>query len=300
MSPRVAERRRKPAAEPYLKVTLFDQITSSLQTVLLFLLGLVGVLYLIWLFNKPPEVESLVPVEFVELAGGEITGSVDDALDVQSSEDLVPDPSMVDQPADEVQIEKMLDQVVQMSDRAAEMADRQFQDDAISAGPTGRVEGNGRRAGGSGDGERGVPRENRWIVRWAENSPAEVYAAQLQFFGIELGALTRDGKLIYLSNLTAAKPTARTVTSGADEKRLYMTWQAGERQQVDLALFEKAGIKLTGATLFHFYPPQTEAQLARLEASFANRRPQDIRKTYFVVQREGGGYKLVVTRQMYF
>ncbi len=299
MAERLRER-RSTAPEPFLKVSLFDQITSSLQTVLLFLFGLVAVLYAIWLFNKPPTVEALVPIEFVELAGGDLSGSVDDNLDVQSSEDIVPDPSMVEQQMDDVQVEEMLDQVVQMADQAAEMADRQFQDDPVNNGPTGRVEGNGKRAGGSGDGERGIPRENRWIVRWGENATPEAYAAQLDFFGIELGALTPDGKLIYLSKLSSPNPVARTVTSGADEKRLYMTWQAGDRQQADLALFEKAGVKLNKATLFHFYPPQTEAQLASLEVNYANKPPQNIRRTYFVVQRERNGYKLVVTRQLYF
>lgn len=301
----MAESNRKhrvSVSGPVLKVSLFDQVMSTLQTMLFFLVAIVVVLYGLWLFHKPPTMQVMVPVEYVPSPGGVPDGSLEESLDIQSSEDLAADASMVDQPTNEsANIEEMLDHVVEVSDQAAEMTGNQFRQEVTTGGRPGRIEGTGnRRARGQGDGERGFPRETRWMVRWADDSSPDMYAAQLEYFGIELGALTRDGKLIYLSNLTAERPTARTVTSGADEKRLYMTWQAGERQKADLALFEKAGIKLDKVTLFHFYPAQTEQQLAQLEVSYANKQPQYIRKTYYVVQRERNGYKLVVTRQLYF
>ena len=50
-------------------------------------------------------------------------------------------------------------------------------------------------------------------------------AGEFFYFKIELGALLRNGKMVYLSNVSSEKPTSRTATSGEDEKRLYMTWQ---------------------------------------------------------------------------
>ncbi len=304
MSEATTDRSRRPPSvqghDPYMKVTVYDQLTSSLQTVVFFLIAVVGILYAIWFLNKPPRVESLVPVEFVELAGGDLSGAIDESLNVESSEDIIPDPSLVEQVSEEVQLEEVLDQVVDISDRATEMAEKQFQEDVVNAGPTGRVEGTGRKGFGNGDGERGIPREQRWLVRFTDNNSVDLYAEQLQYFGIELGALTRDGKLFYLSDLTKGKPTVRSVSSGANEKRLYMTWQAGDRQAADMELFERAGLKLKDVTLFHFYSPKAESELVRLETSHANRSVDQIRRTYFVVQRAGNGYKFVVTRQTYF
>ena len=106
--------------------------------------------------------------------------------------------------------------------------------------------------------------------------------------------------MVYLSNLSKDPPTKRTSTTGADETRLYMTWQGGGRRKADVEFFTKAGVDVFDAILFHFYPPETEALLARLEREFANRPVDQIRRTYYVVSPERGGYQFKVTRQSYF
>ena len=45
---------------------------------------------------------------------------------------------------------------------------------------------------------------------------------------------------------------------------------------------------------------QIEQTLARLEQSYANRPVKDIRRTYFTVVPQRGGYTFAVTRQTYF
>jgi len=126
------------------------------------------------------------------------------------------------------------------------------------------------------------------------------YARQLDFFGIEFGAIV-DGKLVYLSKLASPSPIVRTAAGGADEKRLYMTWQGGSRKQADLQLFQKAGIAVGNGVIFQFYPKDTEDRLARLELAYRSRRANDIRRTYFTVQRiaGGGGYEFTVAHQTY-
>ncbi|MGH7200365.1 MAG: hypothetical protein ACREJB_07145, partial [Planctomycetaceae bacterium] len=126
------------------------------------------------------------------------------------------------------------------------------------------------------------------------------YARQLDFFGIELGALLPEGKLVYLSNLSNSTPSKKIISTGSGEQRLYMTWRGGGRKLADVQLFQKAGVDVRSATIFHFYPQKTEQMLARLELSYRNRPVREIRRTYFAVERAGNGYQFVVTRQSYF
>jgi hypothetical protein len=151
---------------------------------------------------------------------------------------------------------------------------------------------------GSGTGTGGYPREQRWLVRFGDLQSVDEYARQLDYFGIELGALV-GGKLNYVSKLSNAQPRLQTATSGANEKRLYMTWQGGNRKQADVQLLKKAGVEVGSGTIFHFYPKETEDRLALLELNYRNRRASDIRRTYFAVKRGDAGYDFEVIRQTY-
>jgi hypothetical protein len=134
-------------------------------------------------------------------------------------------------------------------------------------------------------------------VKFVERGTLDEYAQQLEFFGIELGALMPDGKLVLVSKLTAAKPTVRTVTNGQEEKRLYFTWKGGTRKTIDLQLFQKAGVDASNALIMHFYPPATENQLAVLELQYKNRKAADIKKTYFAVKAAKQGYEFTISSQ---
>ena len=51
----------------------------------------------------------------------------------------------------------------------------------------------------------GLPREQRWFIKFGDEESVDKYAEQLDFFGIELGALFPDrGELIYLSKMSTA------------------------------------------------------------------------------------------------
>lgn len=163
--------------------------------------------------------------------------------------------------------------------------------------PFGTKGGTGRPPIGFGKGKGGFPREMRWFVKFVERGTLDEYAQQLEFFGIELGALMPDGKLVLISKLTAGRPTSRTVTSGEEEKRLYFTWKGGTRKGLDLQLFQKAGVDANNALVMHFYPAQTENQLAVLEQQYKNRKANEIKKTYFAVKSITNGYEFNVTSQ---
>lgn len=163
--------------------------------------------------------------------------------------------------------------------------------------PFGTKGGTGRPPIGFGKGKGGFPREMRWFVKFVERGTLDEYAQQLEFFGIELGALMPDGKLVLVSKLTAGKPTARTVTNGQEEKRLYFTWKGGTRKGVDLQLFQKAGIDASNALIMHFYPLETENQLAVLELQYKNRKAAEIKKTYYSVRSAKQGFEFTITSQ---
>lgn len=78
-----------------------------------------------------------------------------------------------------------------------------------------------------------------------------------------------------------------------------MTWQGGgTRREADVKLFQRAGVDASQGTIFHFYPRETEQLLMTIEQQYAGRRQQEIRRTYFVVERGGDGFVFRVTRQV--
>ncbi len=286
--------------QPVLKVTTYDRVSSFMMA----LLGglLVGVLAVvaIWFANRPPPPLDLVPLEMLEVSGGFEDGNPDDTWDLQSPDPEDPNASLIEEPIEDLQIEEVLDNVVELSDQATEQFEQVEADSSEARGNPGSATGTGGRPLGMGPGMGGVPAERRWFLRFSDDRSIDEYAKQLDFFGIELGVITPDGKLTYVSKLSQGRPQTRAVESGADEKRLYMTWQSGDRRAVDAALLKKVGIVVDRrAVIFHFYPKQTEQMLGTLEIKYRNTPPQKIRRTYFQVKKRGSGYEFEVTRQSY-
>lgn len=280
---------------PVLRVTLFDRLSSGM---IAFVMGLtlgVAMIIVYWATTRPERHDFLVPMEMVELSGGSEDGAPDETLKVESPEDPTENPS--EDVLQDVQLTEVVENVVELANQATRQAEQVQVTDA--SGSPGSADGTGRRALGSGPGAGGIPNEQRWFIQYSDQAGLNEYAQQLQHFGIELGALLPSGQLIYLSNLTNPKPTTRTSTSGKTEDRLYMTWQGGSRKQADEQLFNRAGVDASNAILFHFYPKSTEQQLLTLEFQYAKRKASEIRRTYFVVIKQGAGYNFVVTRQVY-
>lgn len=286
---------------PVMRVTLYELVSSwviALFVGLLVTCILVVTVYLTTRLPKPPQA---IPVELVELPGGFEDGSPDETLRVDSPEPEARDAVPADAVADQVEIAEAIEAVVEMSEAATQQVQQQFDTGVQNTGKVGSAKGTGRRALGFGTGTGGIPREQRWFVKFGERSSLDEYARQLEFFGIELGALLPDGRLAYLTNLTAAAPEVRYVKGGASEARLYMTWQGGERRGADVQLFAKANVQAQGDTvIFHFYPKVTENKLAQLELDYRNRPVKQIRRTYFAVEPDAGGYRFSVFRQIFF
>ncbi len=284
-----------------MRVTAFDRHSAFMISVVVALIVVVIAVVAWWLTVRPPPPPALVPMEIVDASGGFEDGAIDETMNIESPLEEIPNAAPVEEQTDELMIEETLDSVVELSDRASQQVQDILASDAESAGVPGSLSGTGGKPLGEGLGFGGVPRENRWFVRFADDKELSEYARQLDHFKIELGAVfPREGKLVYLYNLSKNPPDKRTVTSDKDELRLYMNWQGGRRKEADEQLFQRAGVNIDGAHILHFYPRETEELLARLELAHANRSVQEIRRTYFVVVPQGRGFTFAVTRQSYF
>ena len=289
-----------PAQQPELRVTRYDQVSSWLIAMVGGLGLAVFSLTVAWVSIQPVSVREPVPVEIVEVSGGVEDGSVEESLQLESPEPETEQASLAEEDAAEPEIEETLENVMDVADEATNQAEKQFEFQTRNAGKKGSASGTGRRALGIGSGKGGVPREQRWFVSYSDRSTLEEYGKQLDFFGIELGLLTAEGKLIYLSRFSQAVPVSRTTNSGKGENRLYMTWQGGARRTADLQLFRRAKIEPGQSVLMQFYPPQVEKQLIRLELDYKKRALAEIRRTYFSTRPIETGYEFYVTQQTYF
>lgn len=287
------QQRTHPA--PVLKVTLFDRVSSFLMAAVVALLTAVAaIVALLPAFQQQTPAPVLPAVEFVS-AGFE-QGTPEERLNVDSPEEPIPNASTLNDEIPTEPVDARLESVMELAESAAE----QFEPSAMPMfvpGAPGSVDGTNGPPLGDPD-QRGTGTAPRWYVLFGETVSVEEYARQLEFFGIEPAAVFRErGELVYLSDLTAARPSTRVATSG--DERLYMSWQGGRGRSADRELFTRAGVDVTGADLVHFYPARTEELLARLEESFSSRPVDQIQRTYFIVVVEGSGYSFAVTRQHY-
>lgn len=281
---------------PVMNETLYDRTTSWQIALFVGLAGLAALLFAVWLANFLPEVVSK-PMMMESGTGGFEDGAPDETLHVESPEDPSDDPSLSNDQS-ETQLEQITEQIITLSANAAAMQAPNEYSDPSGGGNPGSAQGTGGRPLGSGGGAGGgVKRENRWVVQFADKNNLKAYAKQLEFFKIELGCAFKNGQIYYLSNMSS-NPQLRQETLSSEDKRLFMSWQGGDRVKADRELLAKAGVPNTEkGTPLHFYHPETEQMLANLEFSFGNKKPEQIRRTSFQVRKNGSGYEFVVTSQ---
>ena len=167
----------------------------------------------------------------------------------------------------------------------------------------GSGQGDSRPPGPLGEGSNIISRAERWELKFTARN-LKAYAAQLDFFKIELGAVGGNvAKVDYISDLSGTPK--RRQGEGDAEKRLYFLWrQDGPLQQYDAQLMRNAGVNTTGRQIIKFLTPELEDQLARLELQYAfkqhNRRvsAKEFAKTVFECQpTSSGGFEWVVLEQ---
>lgn len=282
---------------PVLRVTFYDRISAFLMAIVLGLCVVVLGIIALWQRVGQPMTVGPRLVEFVPAADSD--DSAPQTLEVTSPE-AFPYAEPVDPETDARPFEERVTSVIALAEAASRHVQQPVEfTTTIMGAPGSAGDGTGTGLGEEFYGD-GNPPARRWFIQFREGDSIEDYAAQLDYFGIELGLLRPDhGELLYLSDLSDESPTTRVVTTG-DDQRLYMSWQGEGRHSADVELFRRAGIDVADGGIYHFYPADTEELLVRLESSFAQRPVEEIRRTYFVVVRQGAGYTFVVTRQHRF
>lgn len=297
---------------PVIKASRYDQVLSLM--IALITVFVIAVLMLATMVKTKPRIDVLqqtVPVEFFEDPGGDPNGDTTDPTQAGSGP-AVMDATQADIPPDETEKVSDSDDPVSISSDAADqlpaltpaplISSAQSNPTATGSGGsggtgtgTGRLFGHGPGKGG------GFPREERWFIRYSDTAALDEYARQLDYFGIELGAIVGQ-QLVYISQMSGSTPQVRRAPGGGGEKRLYFTWQGGSRKRADVQLFQKAGIAVGDSVIFQFYPKNTENLLAKVEFEYERRKYNEIRRTYFAVRKpeSGSGYEFYVTRQVTF
>lgn len=137
-----------------------------------------------------------------------------------------------------------------------------------------------------------------WEIEFEDGLNTEEYARQIDFFKIEIGAVSKKGKIEYISRVTRPKPD-KHVGDARSDYRLRIGWKKGTLHAADRKLLSKAGINSEGKDLFHYFPIEVQVQLADLERAYAKREPGDIRRTRFLLKpkTKADGYEFVVVEQ---
>jgi hypothetical protein len=304
---------RDHSAAPVIRVTDYDRIWSILVALLAVLAVAVWFLFLVWDSFHPHVPQLQQAIELIpDESGGIENGSPTDSLKLEGTgperADATPGEALDDSRPEVLDVLQSVSLEAASADSASAVtagsSDQLQLDTAPVASPKGGFAlGTGTKpALGGGPGSKGGwPRHQRWYVYFPDEGSLSSYTRQLDYFGIELGALMPDRTITYLSELSQDKPTARSAATGEGEKRLFFTWQGGKRRDADMQLFAKAGVPIDNTTIiFHFYPPNTENMLATKEKNYGNRPIRQIRRTFFSVVPTGTGYDFEVTRQVYY
>ena len=260
---------------PSLKPSRFDRVASLLISTLILSGTSVAVLAVLWLGTRRDVPMTPIPVE-PGGASGEQSGAELSELDLPQLSEL---PQLA-----------VAETVVELS--------TVLSGESIAAASTidlGRPSDDSRPIGPPSP-PVAVPRWERWEIRY-EAANLQAYARQLDFFGIELGAVGRKPLVDYASRFSKGGAVTRS-GSGSDEKRLYLTWRGGRLQLMDRELLERAGIDVDRRRILQFYPQTIEDMLARLEQEHAqDGRVDQLRKTIFGVRRNADGYEFFIIEQ---
>jgi hypothetical protein len=288
---------RDPAFSKPREVEKFDvsaqDRASSMVVALLFILGfIVLIMFAIWLSTRI-KYKVVVPVTMVEELGGGGGGNGTPGGE-QQLEEVSPEEV---KDLQEVSVEQTLQQITDaVSTQAVNL-------DAIEGGATGLGTGEGTGTGdgrGPGPGGKGTATQlPDWEVRFNATT-IDLYAAQLDFFGIELGAIGGGKKTVdYASKLAQPNPVTRSAPGDA-EKRRYLVWRKGPLAAADKSLLQKAKVDTTGRIILQFLPEPVELQMRTLEAEHAKgKKLNEIRRTVFGVKGNGAQYEFFVAEQDY-
>ncbi|MEM9643429.1 MAG: hypothetical protein AAF989_00435 [Planctomycetota bacterium] len=288
------QREIRQAEREKLRTSRFDVVTSLFMSLIWFLGVFVLMMFIVWMLSgEPRPLVMKAPIE-------EANGRADNAEGTERDFE----------PPGEEEVEELLeptleDTIEAVTDAVSSVAASLVTNDTpTTATAVGSGKGDSRPPGPMGEGPNTVPRGERWQLNFkAKNLKA--YAAQLDFFGIELAAMGETQGVDYAFNLSG-QPQTRRLLDTTTEKRLYFMWtRPSELQRFDQQLLLAAGVSLSGnRAQLRFLPAKLEDYLYNLEmqlaASKGHPSPSEIAKTIFEAKAGAdGGYVFEVIEQRY-
>lgn len=284
LSPRALKRLQE---REKLRTSKFDVVSAFLMSLLWFIGTFVLMLFIYWLttkisFGPPP----FPPIVENPAGRGENAEGTERDFDPPGEDEIV-----------ELNEPTMQETLTAVTDAVSSVA-------AVQNTGSSNSKGDSRPPGPEGEGEDIVPRFERWELRFSAKNVAG-YAAQLDYFNIELGVMGGGVQGVDYAKALAGSPKRRTAASDA-EKRLYFMWvdRSSPLYQFDRQLLQKAGINVgAGREFAKFVEPELENMLAHVELEYAKSKGHpsvtEIQKTIFQSQASSGGYGFVVLDQRY-
>lgn len=208
------------------------------------------------------------------------------------------------EPPSSEEVEELLEPTLEETINAVTDAVSQVAATVATTQATSNSKGDSRPPGPEGEGEDIVPRFERWQLNFSAHNIQE-YAAQLDFYQIELGAIGGNVQGVDVANNLAGTPKSRRVVDTEQEQRLYFIWTSpSPLMQYDRQLLRKANISLQGKRqMLKFIPPDLENLLAQTELQYAKEKGHqsvtEIAKTIFESASDRDGYKFTVVSQRY-
>ncbi len=280
-----------------LRTQKVDVVASLLMAGLVIVGLLVGLLFVIWLTETFTWKAGEITLEEERVAGrGDHAEGFERDIEPPGAEEV--------EELSEPTLAETLEAVTEAATSVAASLDSV--DSQSPSSNTGNGRGDSRPPGPLGDGDDIVPRFERWELKFQAKG-LRPYAAQLDFYKIELGCIGGGiTQVDYAFNLSTS-PQKRSGTSAEENKtaRLYFMWrQEGPLKEYDRQLLSQATVPTQGRQLLKFIPKPLEDQLAQAEMRFAKSKGhntvKEIAKTIFESRAaSAGGYEFVVVDQRY-
>ncbi len=268
-------------------VSRYDQVSSLLWACILvigLIVGIMAVLYLSMIVRPRAKVVEVMTLDD-DWGNEDKPEGIADDFEEPGVEELadVPEPQLADA------IEAVTDAPSTVA-AALEAVDGNMKQMGTGKGLGDKDE----RGKGRGNNRNIIPDGERWVIRYTADE--FTYSQQLDYFGIELGALAKGLNAVsYANNLSAPTPTKRTGSRGK-EPRVYFSYREGTKMRAwDDRLLKKAGIDIARKIRLQFIPGKVRSNLLALERVARNGKSlESVKKTYFGVRAKGAGFEYYV------
>lgn len=277
-----------------MRPTQFDLTSGLFLTIILFLGVIVSGMFLLWTLNRwasRSEIRHSPPVATSFVAAGD-RGSDNDFAIPGASEVRMLTGTSVNESL--VAVNTAVESAAASLDAFSNQTRPNYRGGRL--GPDGLL-------GIQNPEDDSVPRFERWQLNFVAADQAS-YAAQLDFFDMQLGIIGGGIEGIDLVSRLSTQPVAHHFDETAREKRLYFMWTAPNRlRDFEYAMLKQAGVTHVDRTVIRFIPDNLEHQLAVAELQFAKAAGHDsvteIAKTVFASVAAGDGFAFEVIDQRY-